>query len=42
MSDLINKILVPTDFSKSAYAAVETAASLAKKLSCRGADITCY
>jgi len=32
MSDLINKILVPTDFSKSAHAAVEAAASLAKKL----------
>ncbi|MGI9542923.1 MAG: universal stress protein [Cyclobacteriaceae bacterium] len=32
MSDLINKILVPTDFSKSANAAAKTAASLAKKL----------
>ena len=32
MSNLINKILVPTDFSKSAYAAAQAAASLAKKL----------
>lgn len=32
MSDLIKKILVPTDFSKGAHAAVQTAASLAKKL----------
>jgi nucleotide-binding universal stress UspA family protein len=33
MSDVISKVLVPTDFSESADAAVNTAASLAKKFS---------